>query len=266
MFFQKANPHHDPKTGRFTTGPRSARSAASASTSYGAAYSPAKTSILNADGSLNINAAKQIADNPDIAYSIPDYQDYSLVAGREIQGFNGSPHLVKPAEFDSLTGDTLYRGDIKAEYCKELTSGTFRGGKGTYGNGTYSAKNITEAAAYADRYNPNTSADRAGGIIRFKMHPSARIAKQSDGENSIGMHYKRIMPQIESAERAGTLNPTQAKTLRIHLRDDGRMATALGFDAFVPTGAYDHVVVLNRTAMIIADESHNVQTVLEAHG
>jgi hypothetical protein len=260
MFLQKNNPYHD-KAGRFTSGRGGARAAASAATPYGSAYSPAKDRILNPDGSLNIEMAKRLADHPDVRYAIPQAEDHSLVVGREIQGFNGPPHLVKREEFDSLSGQSFYRGDTKREYSEEIKHGVFRGGQGAHGNGTYAAKDPIEAGAYTGRYDGNMQ----GGMIRFKMHPDARITQKSNGVDSPGMRFGDVLKGIDSAERTGDLHSEQAQSLKRYFRDDGRLAAALGYDAFIP-GEFglqqNHIVVLNRTAMVISDESSDTDSVL----
>jgi hypothetical protein len=258
MFVQKANPYHDPKSGRFTHSPAGrARSAASGATSYGAAYRPASMRLLNDDGSLNVEVARQIADHPSIIANAPFEgggfkQDGALVAIRELQGYNGKPHVVREADFHLLSGTAYHRGDEDFAHSEQLLSGAYFGGRGIYGNGTYAARDLLEAAPYA----VNATNER-GGIISFRMHPDSRVTRASytTHATSLGGDAERVYRGIDSAAVSGKLTSTQSDILRGLLLDNGRLATALGYDAFKPPSdsGDDFIIVLNRTAMVISD-------------
>lgn len=249
MFVQKANPYHDPKTGRFTHAPASARSAASATTPYGGAYRPAATSILNPDGSLNVERANELADSlVERGWRMHEGfgSDKGLEIQRELQGFNGKPHIVSASEFESLEQGSWYRGDEKPEYSEQLKTGKFFGNGGLHGNGTYASNDRTEALAYSAP---------AGGLVRFKMHPDTRVAYVDTGPRSLSALGEKVRIGMVEAQDRGDLTMEKYMLLRTHLRDYGRLGAALGIDAYFPAGrATDHIVVLNRTAMVIADE------------
>lgn len=249
MFVQKANPYHDPKTGRFTHAPTSARAAASAATPYGAAYQPAANSILKPDGSLDIQYANDLADSLMASGATAHSgfgSDKGLEMGRELQGFNGKPHVVTVSQFESLEQGSWYRGDQRPEYSEQLKTGKFFGNGGIHGNGTYASNDRAEALQYTVP---------AGGLIRFKMHPDARVAYTGTGPRSISALGEKVRIGMVEAHSRGDLSMEKYLILQTHFGDYGRLGTALGMDAYFPAGrATEHIVILNRTAMVIADE------------
>lgn len=254
MFVQKANPYHDPKTGRFTHAPASARAAASASTPYGSAYTPARFSILNEDGSLNVENASMLArefQKPPPSGSPRTRGDQLQEQAYRAQGFDGKPHIVDDATFSSLSGETYYRGDGKPEYSEAIRTGAHRAGFGTYGNGTYATKDSALAKTYG-----NHLSEEKGGIISFKLHPDARITTTTmDAREPLALENLagKVVDGLTKAERDGSLSWDQLSTLRNAFMDYGRLAASLGFDAY-QVGQYGGViVVLNRTAMIVSD-------------
>lgn len=265
MFFQKNNPYRDRSTGRFTFGPGGgARYAASAATPYGGAYRPARASILNEDGSLNTDMAVGLLADPDISAAIddaerigvavqrggPSMEDGQLVALRKYQNFDGLPHIVEERDFDSLAGETLFRGDSKAEFAEQLRSGRYFGGTGVSGNGTYSTTELAEAASYSQGGLGWRGKD--GGITVFKMHPDARGISGGDPPSDVVRSKQAVRESIQRAARSGALNSTQERRLDILFADTGRAMAGLGYDYF--TGHYEgHYIVLNRTAMVISD-------------
>lgn len=260
MFLRKNNPYRDRSSGRFTFGPGGSVSVgAPTGLSYGDAYTPARVSIENPDGTLNVEAAEELAAvlilanaNPRIA-ELRGQQDKALIVGREYQGFNGKPHLASPTDFDALPGDTFYRGDTSPKHTDQIKTGKFYGGSGMHGNGTYTAQNPSYALMYTVR-DPVKPPSGDGGFLRYKMHPESRIASRED-MRAAGMRTTR---NLEAAYASGRLDEGQVGVLRTYFRDPGRLALARGYDAYVPDHDFGQwgkvVVVLNRTAMVIADE------------
>lgn len=168
------------------------------------------------------------------------------------QGYDGKPHIVKDADFQSLAGDTYHRGDSLPEYSEQVRTGAYRTGIGMYGNGTYATRDADLAAAYAGGTIPPP-----GGVISFKMHPDARIPDKSilrNGIEPLGISSGKVVAGLDKAERDGTLRWDEISTLRNFLGDDGRLATAFGHDAYtVWWGEQSFIIVLNRTAMVISD-------------
>lgn len=285
MFVQKANPYHDPKTGRFTHGPGGQRVLTTPGQAGG--YVPAEMSLMNPDGSINWDNARKLADTID-AYSkggsigeldqITEFveADKSLAIARQLQGFNGKPRLIDEDMFAATAGDVLYRGDYDETYSQNLRSGVFFPNRGMGGNGTYSTKDISEALLYARtfewEYQPDGSSReilKKGGLSTFKLDSRAKVyvGTADSPQNRFRSELER---QVAIGPMSG-LTRRQREVLMDFSEDQGRLLTALGYDAFIPgTGAYDpndHVVVLNRTAMIILDNDPAVsESMLAAAG
>ena len=253
MFLQKANPHHD-RRGRFTTGPSGgARAAASAATPYGGAYSPAKFSVLREDGTLDINACVVLHSQLDAnTHNLPynSGQDKRLIEGRQVQGFNGKPHIISNKDLESLPGETYHRGDEEPNFSEAIRSEKLYGGMGVRGNGTYSSTSFSEARSFAGE---------KGGMISFKLHPDAKVigvtGKESISRRKLDDLRADISRKIQTAERNGDFSWDQSASLQSHFMDNGRLATALGYDAIVVGEWTSHLVVLNRTAMVVSDKN-----------
>lgn len=272
MFFQKANPYHDPKTGRFTHAPSGPRIGTRINTRspYGSAYIPARMSILNQDGTLNIEAASAFAkqwgaqDRAQLVGLDPDklHAYTGLFHSREVQGFNGKPHLVDPEEFESLDGSTFYRGETNRNYSEAMKRGPFYPNTGLHGSGTYATTDLDEALAYTDpsrwHWANREDTDETGGLIRFKLHPNARIASS----NSSAMDESRVTQALKNARERGEITTNDYRLLDDYFEDTGNVYAALGYDAYYSPNYEDHIIVLNRTSMLIADEDSSVSVSL----
>jgi hypothetical protein len=145
------------------------------------------------------------------------------------QGFTGKPQVVTKAEFDALGSDheRLFRGlhgagsggPTAAEYAEAFRSGDEPfPGLGVLGNGTYTTPKQEIADSYA----------QDGGLLRMALRPDARVVDFMD-----------LLLEDPPDDLAEMIDD-----------DTGKLATALGYDAF-RTG--DVVIVLNRTALIVQE-------------
>lgn len=245
MFLQKANPYHDPKTGRFSTGPTRTTS-----------YRASTKSILRKDGRIDEAVAKDLAaeliqDSKSGEYPYPLFTgfDSSLAVARKSQGFDGPPSIIEDSKFDEYNGkkisngdkrdsQTLYRGDKQKQYADELLTGPYFPGTGVSCNGTYSSGDRD----YADKY-----AGREGVVQRFKLHPRSRVANFHD---LVDQRYE-FHVQLAVLEDAKRISPAEYMVLKDFAHDAGRVATMMGYDAIHLNS--ETTVILNRTAMIFSD-------------
>lgn len=276
MFFQKANPYHDPKTGRFTHAPSGPRVGTRINAPSGGAYRSAKGSLVKSDGTLDEAFAVEVADallaerareaanGP--AYPTGTTFDRNLMVARQVQGFDGLPTVLPDAEFDALTApqdvralgslqnkQMLYRGDKDPAHVAEMRTGRFFPGTGIGMNGTYTAIDIKTAEQYATQ-----NGIKIGPIQRIKLHSASR-RKMIDREAST--HEKEVLAingLLRDAESRGVLTGAQSLAISGAIMDAGVLATLEGFD-YVQARSREYVdlpvVVLNRTSMIFSEST-----------
>lgn len=156
--------------------------------------------------------------------------DPLLFAIYQHQGFNGKAKVVPPHIFDDMVkaegARVLFRG-----LHSEVRSSQFRerdhfGGFGVYGNGTYTSPDWGTAVSYA------TDQGKGSGLnMRVALRPGARITTYAAMQNEV----RRFN---------GVKHGTRTED------DEGRLAAWLGYDA-VEIGSPNHVLVLNRSALIV---------------
>jgi len=108
-------------------------------------------------------------------YGDQSNQDPKLAKAWELQGFDGKPETLSPAEFDALPSgyERLYRGlhGAQAEqWAEEFRSGPAFAGLGVYGNGTYTTTNRESAEEYA-----NLEGVAGGAMLEMALRPEARV-------------------------------------------------------------------------------------------
>ena len=261
MFFQKANPHHDRRTGRFTHAPGGSMVGSPVDSS---GYRPAKRSIVDRNGVLDEEFTIEIADalikyedSGGLGYPPGTFHDPKLSVCREAQGFNGKPKILPDADFEGYAGyksvhneapfEVLYRGDKDVSHIEEMRSGQFFPGMGLAGNGTYTSGDRELAYQYSMQ-----GSYRYGGVQRMKLHPEARVLGPSFPDAGAWTTRKNnVARQMDSLAQRGRITPRQHEALIGLLADNGRAATLMGYDAIeVPK---DITIILNRTAVVISE-------------
>jgi hypothetical protein len=193
---------------------------------------------------------QQSADLRDKDFDPAQRGDATLEAIAKKQGFDGKAEMVDQEEFDKVVaegGTVTYRGitphydgpgpDAKyiateGEITDQFAEGEYFGGMGVYGNGTYTATDISTANHYA-------SEDGAGGsVVTMAVKPGARIASPTE------WHKARQMAKEEKGGFTGANN-------------EGRILAAQGFDGYriigknVDDPASNFLIILNRKALVV---------------
>jgi hypothetical protein len=213
----------------------------------------------------------------------PSHHDEILDEIAKLRKFDGTPELLNKKDFEAAEGLRLLRGVSKPEFADEFKKGKYFSGRGTSGDGTYTAygKKADEVAKY--------HATSKGELIDMKLRPTAKVIKYDDlikereaflgkysGMDKADALYEEILglPKTpEGKKRREVLYPQykklirEASTRQVKLKmvfdDAGRMATFLGYDAIdVPDVQY--MIVLNRTAVVVSKERKLIATAVEA--
>ncbi|WP_280265977.1 alpha/beta hydrolase [Nocardia wallacei] len=206
-----------------------------------------------------------------------DELDYRMIAGempsddRQIsdpalgaicreQGFDGLPTVAAAEDLDELIaagGREFFRGVTVPWHVDNFRRGDYFPGRSmvtAMGNGTYvTTKREVALSFYAD--------NRPNQLIRMVLHPGARItdedhlrAAQRAQQESIAAELGRLVALRQTREiiaREEALLDRKAV-----LSDLGRLAAALGYDAYRTRGSLprhndEYWVVLNRTALMV---------------
>jgi hypothetical protein len=161
--------------------------------------------------------------------------DHTLEAMWRKQGFDGRPTLGEVGEVDAEIGRggvEIWRG-IKGDgsrtggqLAEQFRSGDgVYGGKGIYGNGTYFAY---KGGGFAE-FEARMYAGKDGAVFRSVLRHDAKVVKYQDLMAEMGR--EKNLPDV--------------------LSDPGRYGTARGYDAIISGEPEFHLIVLNRTAVIV---------------
>lgn len=145
-----------------------------------------------------------------------------------LNGFHGPPALGDRAAVDAVVADggtELFRGIGTAAHAEQFLTGEYRTAPGSYGAGIYTTTDDTVSSDYAGKGN-------SGVALRMALHPDARVISYKDLDRRLNSEGDRL-PEL----------------VRV---DEGRYATALGYDAYYrKVGNATLWVVLNRTALMV---------------
>lgn len=195
-----------------------------------------------------VEKAKEYAKEFEEAYSgieeksqIDAYLNFKL-------GYDKLPTVVSNEKFIELSSNrtVLYRGlrdkgDLTAkEMVNQFLYGDFYCGKGVYGFGTYTDKDIKVAKLYAYE---NDKDDSKGAIIEMMLSDDAKIVPFA----KIFQEYEKIGIQ--------KISPSNIETFHKFLKDVGKYASIKGYDAISLDGFNNktHVVILNRSKLIVKE-------------
>lgn len=204
---------------------------------------------------LDSDAVTKLLDDPDsFDYSSKKSEDRILAEIIKQRGFDAKPTLV-----DSLPAGSIPMGRAVTErqFAEQFLTGDNFAGKGQFGNGTYFLQS-------SDPGNLDKTLPLYGDHqIRAALKPGARTVTRAELEAEM----KALIDEAEQNEKdvygkaieyiqRGDMNGFQRDYGRAQrrtqlLRDPGRVAALLGYDAiFVTPGQGDtEVVVLNRGAL-----------------
>lgn len=177
--------------------------------------------------------------------------DNVLVNIGTMQGFDALPTTMSKKKMDAFIknggGKAIYRGVVDGKVSaknilKSFRSGDYQPGKGLYGNGFYFSESESVASQFAGGIAEN--------LVRVALKKDARVITLTD-------LYGLIKVSGKNREFGGKMGS---------IRDPGRYAAMLGYDAIYVTNEFDggidsdgnstrepQYVVLNRTALVVEE-------------
>lgn len=169
------------------------------------------------------------APDGDTVFGGTDTIQNALAAER---GFTGKPELGSKEDVDAAIADggtELHRGFSRAEHAEQFKNGDYFASPGASGAGIYCTDDGTISDDFASK--------GEGTALRMALKPGAKVAT-----------FKQISKKMDQLDDDGDLHP-------LLLEDEGRAATALGYDAYHKKyhDGGEVWVVLNRTALIVED-------------
>jgi SPP1 gp7 family putative phage head morphogenesis protein len=222
-------------------------------TAGGAGHPTTKAASLS--DILKSDAITKLLDDPDaFDYSSKKTEDRILGEIVKQRGFDAKPELV-----DTLPsgGTAMGRAVTDRDYAQQFLTGDYFAGKGQFGNGTYfiQTNDSGQLDAVTSIYGDHK--------IRAALTPSAKTVSLADlqdemktlvadAEKEEQETYGRAMEYFQRGDAAGfERDYGRARRRAELLRDPGRAAALLGYDAILVTrdSEQTEVVVLNRGAV-----------------
>jgi hypothetical protein len=170
-------------------------------------------------------------------------------------GRNALPQKVSIQEFNDMreAGEiNIWRGfGSSTSRQDDFNTGKFYYGKGVYGNGTYTAGQYEDALSYSKIGHKNTH--------EYLLSSDARIVNQRDMKNYADKWISEMDTMegnqiLQEAFNNGGINHQANMNVAIDVfREEGRLASMLGFDAMYVDGQ-DYFVVLNRGKLFYTDK------------
>lgn len=197
----------------------------------------------------------KLLDDPDsFDYSSKKTDDSLLAEIVKQRGFDAKPELVDALPSD---GVAMGRAVTNREYADQFLTGDYFAGKGQFGNGTYfiQTNDASQLDAITSIYGDHK--------VKAALKPSAKTVSLadlqdemktlvSDAEKEEQEVYGRAMEYFQRGDAAGfERDYGRARRRAELLRDPGRAAALLGYDAILvtPEQSQTEVVVLNRGAV-----------------
>lgn len=170
-------------------------------------------------------------------------------------GINDKPAVLNKAEFDQMLKDNpdaklLYRG-VTVEWVLDQVkySDEFHIGGGDYGDGLYYAGDAGTAYSYTNTY------AQSGAIQRVAISPNTKIISSK----KLDQIYDGLPDTTKAAlKKAGSSSPGAFSN-----KGESFLALKLGYDAVQGAGV-DHLIILNRRALIIDNTNYTPSKGLKA--
>jgi hypothetical protein len=182
----------------------------------------------------------------------PELGNKRLSIVMEKAGYNAKPTLVSPEEFDSIEGQTLYRGISDQRFIDQYkNSPKHFAGVGNFGNGTYSSNDRKTAA----RYGGSDS-----NVMEMKMASDANIKRFDSRKEYMGWVEETLDKFREEYGNSGVSNEEYYDFVgqMNNVVDWTNVAVMLGIDAveFPHSFALEerYTIILNRGKVIISDK------------
>jgi hypothetical protein len=183
----------------------------------------------------------------------PELGNKRLSIVMEKAGYNAKPTLVSPEEFDSIEGQTLYRGISDQRFIDQYkNSPKHFAGVGNFGNGTYSSNDRKTAA----RYGGSDS-----NVMEIKMASDANIKRFDSRKDYMDWVEETLDKFREEYGNSGVSNEEYYDFVgqMNNVVDWTNVAVMLGIDAveFPHSFALEerYTIILNRGKVIINDKS-----------
>lgn len=173
------------------------------------------------------------------AYDWPQHNNRNMAVIAERQGFGELPAVVSSEEFDRLREQTgaevLWRG-VVGDHAEAFRSGAYWAGDGVIGGGTYATTSEGEAREYGSQ------------TFRMMLRPDAKVITGAE----IGKLKQPDRPVSTDAQGAIAARDAElaARILGPVLRPT-ELAASYGYDAVLNASNEGHVVILNRSAVIV---------------
>ena len=191
----------------------------------------------------------QVGNLIDAAEGIDESRGDGLtVVFTEAAGFNGKPKVLSQAEFDSLEGETIYRGVGSESQIQDFKESVVQhGGTGTFGNGTYFSNDA------------RTVVDYGSNIMEAKLLPTANVVTFDTVEDFRTWRTGLTNEWLASYQTTDK-NPFELQQASWHLGDSTNFTTIAmmeGIDAFrIPQANGEfYTVLLNRGQVAINGDS-----------
>ena len=171
------------------------------------------------------------------------------------RGFASSEDIAEQAKLLSWVSDTpldASSGTVRAEAFRD---GPYYAGQGTWGDGTYTSRDPRVAVSYAEVLPIEPGQPQVGwisdpaahpAIVHMALRPDARVANgqklRDEWTSHMGLTEKPNRGQV----------PTGSPELGLD-SDIGRYAAAEGYDAIDLDDGTGFFIVLNRTAVTVAE-------------
>ena len=196
---------------------------------------------------------KQTADADDENNGFdPELGNKRLSIVMEKAGYNAKPKLVSQEEFNSIEGQTIYRGIPDQRFIEQYKSSPKHfAGQGKFGNGTYSTNQRQTAAQYG------------GGdtnVLEMKMAPDANIQKFESRSEYIDWVNGTLAKFREEYGNSGVSDDEYYDFVgqMDNIVDWTNVAVMLGIDAieFPPSAGLEerYTIILNRGKVIVNDK------------
>lgn len=212
-------------------------------------------SALSINDILDSDAVMKLLDDPEsFDYSSKKSEDRLLAEIVKQRGFDAKPTLVDAIPVGSTR---MGRAVTDRKFAEQFLTGDYFAGKGQFGNGTYflqtnDASNLEKTLSlYGDHQVSAALKPGARTVTRTQLETEMKtlVAEAEQNEKDV---YGKAVDYIQRGDMDGFQRDLERAQRRTQLlRDPGRVAALLGYDAIfvTPEQSDTEVVVLNRGAV-----------------